>query len=101
MRNIPFEVTIPYLWDLFLEQNKKCAITGDNLDTINNASLDRIDSNKGYVIGNVQWVTKQANLSKHVMSMNQLYDFCKKVLQHANQQPSQPLTKWEGSETNS
>lgn len=34
------------------------------------------------------------------MSMNQLYDFCKKVLQHANQQPNQPLTKLKGSETN-
>lgn len=50
--------------------------------------------------GNVQWVTYQANLSKHVMTMEQLYEFCRKVLNHANQQPSQPLTKLEGSETN-
>lgn len=34
------------------------------------------------------------------MTMEELYDFCKKVLNHANQQPSQGLTTLEGSETN-
>lgn len=100
-RNISFEVSMSYLWDLFLKQNHVCAITGDSLSDIHNASLDRIDSKLGYIEGNVQWVTKQANLSKHIMSMDQLYEFCRKVLRHANQQPSQPLTKLEGSETNS
>lgn len=100
-RNIPFEVTIDFLWDLYEKQKHKCAITGDIINNIEEASLDRIDSSKSYTENNVQWVTKQANLSKHVMTMNQLYEFCKKVLKHANQQPSQPLTKLEGSETNS
>ena len=77
-----------------------CAITGDSIPDIKVASLDRIDSNLPYTEGNVQWVSKQANLSKHIMSMQELYEFCKKVLNHANQQPSQPLTKLEGSETN-
>lgn len=99
-RKIEFEVSMEHLWDLFVSQNNICAITGDHLASINDASLDRIDSSKGYIEGNVQWVTKQANLSKHVMSMEQLYEFCRKVLNHANQQPSTPLTKCEGSETN-
>lgn len=99
-RKIPFEVTMEYLWNTFLQQNHTCAVTGDYLSNINEASLDRINSKLGYIENNIQWVTKQANLSKHVMSMDQLYDFCKKVLRHANQQPSQPLTKLEGSETN-
>lgn len=34
------------------------------------------------------------------MTMEQLYEFCRKVINYANQQPSQPLTKLEGSETN-
>lgn len=34
------------------------------------------------------------------MSMNELYEFCQKVLNHANQQPSSKLTDGEGSETN-
>ena len=99
-RNIEFNVSIEYLWNLFIQQNKTCAITGDPLEHLDDASLDRIDSNKGYIEGNVQWVTKQANLSKHIMSMNELYEFCQKVLNHANQQPSTPLIKCEGSETN-
>ena len=78
----------------------KCAITGKHFDSIDDASLDRIDSTKGYIEGNVQWTTYQANVSKHTMTMDELYQFCKDVLNHANQQPSQPLTKLEGSETN-
>lgn len=87
-RNLPFEVSMEYLWKLFESQEHICAITGDLIKHLKTASLDRIDSNKGYVEGNVQWVTYQANVSKHKMSMEQLYDFCRKVLSHANQQPS-------------
>ena len=99
-RNIEFTVNIEYLWDLYIKQNKKCAITGDYIDSFKEASLDRIDSSKGYIEGNVQWVTYRANVSKHTMSMKELYEFCIKVINYANQQPSQPLTKLEGSETN-
>lgn len=99
-RGYVFAVSIEYLWNLFKKQKQICAITGDYIPNIKEASLDRIDSSKGYIEGNVQWVTYQANVSKHTMTMPQLYVFCKKVLNHANQQPSQPLTKLEGSETN-
>ena len=100
-REISFEVSIEFLWNLFISQKQICAITGDYIKSIKNASLDRIDSTKNYTEDNVQWVTKQANVSKHIMSMESLYEFCNKVINHANQQPSTPLTKCEGSETNS
>lgn len=45
-------------------------------------------------------VTYQANVSKHTMTMEQLYEFCNKVINHANQQPSMSLTTHKGSETN-
>ena len=99
-RGYDFTLDIPYLCDLYERQNHICAITGDVIESIDDASLDRIDSSKGYVEGNVQWVTKQAHLSKHVMTMTELIQFCKKVLNHANQQPSSELTFTEGSETN-
>ena len=35
------------------------------------------------------------------MNMSELYEFCRKVLNYANQQPSIGLTTNEGSETNS
>lgn len=100
LRNIDFNLTIEYLWKLYVAQDRKCAITGDELPSIQKASLDRIDSKIGYIEGNVQWVTSQANKCKHVLSMSELYEFAHKVLNHANQQPSQPLKKLEGPETN-
>ena len=88
-RNLEFNLSKEYLWDLFLKQNRVCAITGDYLEDIKKSSLDRIDSSIGYIEGNVQWVTFQANVSKHIMTMNEFIEFCTKVLNHANQQPSQ------------
>lgn len=87
LRKIEFSVSIEYLWNLFIHQNKTCALTGDPLN-INTASLDRIDSKYGYIEGNVQWVTAQANKCKHILTMTELYEFCEKILRHANQQPS-------------
>lgn len=71
-RNIDFQVTIEELWDLFLSQNKRCAITNLPIDfsrTHKNrskatASLDRIDSRQGYIAGNIQWVHKDINRMK-------------------------------------
>ena len=87
-RHIEFNLTKEYLNNLFIKQNGICAITGDKLIDINKASLDRIDSSKPYIENNVQWVTAQANKCKHLLTMQELYEFCKKVLNHANQQPS-------------
>ena len=61
---------------------------------------NRIDSSKGYIRGNLQWVTKRVNWMKGDMLTEELFEMCNKILNHANQQPSQPLTKLEGSETN-
>lgn len=88
LRHINFNLSIEYLWNLFIAQNKKCAITGDDLLSIKQASLDRIDNSKGYIENNVQWTTKQANLCKHILSNEELYIFAQKVINHANQQPS-------------
>lgn len=89
-RHIPFKVTMTYLWKLFLKQNKKCAITNDALSFSSyknkfgqrrgNASLDRIDNSKGYVVGNVQWVTKDVNMCKGMLNMESFACLCKKVI---------------------
>ncbi len=100
-RSIPVTITPEFLEFLYNKQNKCCALTGDYLPDVRSASLDRIDSNKHYSEDNVQWVTKEINLAKHILTMNQFIEMCTKVVNHVNQQPSQPLTKLEGSETNS
>ena len=75
-----------YLWKLFLDQNKKCTLTGMNLffgrfrnSKETNASLDRIDSSKGYVKGNLQWVLKDVNLMKGVFSQQHYIEICNLV----------------------
>lgn len=43
------------------------------------ASLDRIDSSKGYIEGNVQWVHKYVNVMKWDFSMEEFLDICRKI----------------------
>lgn len=71
IRKIDFEISIEHAWEKYLAQNGKCALSGEelefgktNVDLSCNASLDRIDSKKGYVEGNIQWVTKEVNRMK-------------------------------------
>ncbi len=86
---ISFNLTLKYLWDIYKKQCKRCALTNDSIsfgvnfrDYANKtASLDRIDSTKGYVKGNVQWVHKDVNFSKQSMSQQQFINMCKKVTQ--------------------
>lgn len=88
-RGIEFTLTKQDFWDLFIKQNKRCALSGLELYfekcytlSIHNkgtASLDRVDSSKGYILGNVQWVHKDINYMKQCYSNDVFIDFCKKV----------------------
>ena len=92
-RNITFKVSIKYLWDQYLKQDKKCPYTGIDLilesknsisRTPSNSSLDRIDSTKGYIEGNVQWVFKKINLLKSDLSEKEFIELCTLVSKHSN-----------------
>lgn len=74
-----FNITSDYLQELWDKQQGICPYTGLNLviptyqnvnsiDITIKASLDRIDSSKGYIIGNVQFVSYPINLMKTTMS---------------------------------
>lgn len=88
-RHIQFSITIEDMDVLFTKQNGKCVYTGEQL-TIGmgknksrfNASLDRIDSSKGYIIDNIQFVTKNINMMKQKFSHNQFTELCNKVSEH-------------------
>jgi len=45
-------------------------------------SIDRIDSSKGYIEGNIQLVTARTNVAKGNMSNNEFINYCKKVAQN-------------------
>lgn len=61
-----------HLVELWKKQNGICALTGVQMTTKYNcpfsASADRIDSSKGYVLGNIQLVSKAAQLGKGNLS---------------------------------
>jgi hypothetical protein len=94
LRNIEWNLTTKYLWKLYLKQNKKCALSGKEIkmpihvrqlrdkDNDNLASLDRIDSTKGYIVGNVQWVCKRINYMKHTMRQETFLEYVRAVWNH-------------------
>jgi hypothetical protein len=47
-----------------------------------NASLDRIDSSKGYVEDNVQWIHKELNCLKMDIPENKLIKWCELIYLH-------------------
>lgn len=87
---VEFNLTIEYAWQKFLEQDGKCALSGLLLefemkfsDAKNRtASLDRIDSTKGYIEGNVQWVHKDINKMKWNYPEEKFIEFCKLVAEY-------------------
>lgn len=51
------------------------------------ASLDRIDSSKGYIPGNVQWVHKDVNKMKLALSEKRLLELCTLIVQKFSSLP--------------
>lgn len=88
-KEINFTITIEEGWQKFVEQNKRCAITGQQLAFVSDyshsssqtASLDRIDSNGHYEIENVQWVHKDINRLKNDYDQKIFFSLCLKIVQ--------------------
>lgn len=85
-RNIIFSITQEYLQNLLDLQENKCAYSKLELtfpkkhnDSDYTASLDRINSSKGYIEGNVQWVHKRVNSMKNDMTEKEFIEFCKLI----------------------
>lgn len=83
---VDIDVSPDYLYELYLKQNKKCNLSGLDIsfktkwsDPNQTASLDRIDSSKGYIENNVQWVHKDINFMKHTLSQEEFIKLCKAV----------------------
>jgi hypothetical protein len=85
-RNLEFAITIEDVWKLFLKQKKKCSLSGIELippigrwDNFT-ASIDRIDSSKGYVKENIQWIHKDINKMKQALTQQHFINLCKQVV---------------------
>lgn len=84
-RGLDFQIDLKYMWELFISQNGQCALSGLSIhfpasgSRKGTASLDRIESSKGYLPGNVQWVHKWVNILKREMSNEQLFSIAKAI----------------------
>jgi len=77
-------ITIVEVYNLWIQQNKKCALSNLNIDFIKtengiSASIDRIDSDKDYTNDNIQLVHKDINLMKNAFKQDYFIKLCKKV----------------------
>jgi hypothetical protein len=94
-KGLPCDIDIPYMLDLLSKQKGLCAKTGRVLEASiqdnrglrgtspNVVSIDRIDSNAGYVKGNVQLVSYMYNTAKNKFGEKDLLELCIDVLTKA------------------
>lgn len=89
----PVTITLQDLKSQWELQNGKCPYTGWDLVqmpnicscnqlplTPNRASLDRIDSTKGYVLGNIQFIACIAQYAKNKFTTDDVMKFCESVV---------------------
>jgi hypothetical protein len=91
-KKLGFDLDIEYIWNLFEAQKGLCALSGlpiyleTSLGSLSKsgfqrrtACLDRIDSNLGYLKGNVQWVHKHINQMKWNRTEKEFVELCQAV----------------------
>lgn len=89
-RNIEFNIDIKFCWDLFLQQNRKCALTGLPLSfEESTASIDRINNSEPYNETNIWWVHKDINKIKTSLSVEEFFYLCDLVTNYKQQYSKQ------------
>ena len=86
--NIDFNITLDYIKELWNKQNGICALSGIPMTYLlkegripTNISIDKIDRTKGYTIGNIQLVCMACNQIKSDLTEEEMYNFCKKIVE--------------------
>lgn len=85
---LEFNLTYEYVVGLFEKQKGMCALSGVEIkfsrkwrdgNKDQTASLDRIDNQRGYLKGNVQWIHKDVNFMKYTFDQKYFIEMCKKI----------------------
>jgi hypothetical protein len=89
-----------YLWELYLKQHGKCAMTGWDIKfgqtgAENTVSVDRINSKEGYIKSNIQLVHKDVNRMKNAFSDEYFYKVCKAVTANRQSEFVESKISWE------
>lgn len=91
--NIEFDIDLEYIKKLWIIQNGICPYTGfemilpetthnhSKIHSLKKASLDRIDSTKGYIKGNVEFVCMLINFAKNQFTKNEVIHFISELKQ--------------------
>lgn len=94
--NKTFDLSEDYLFQLFKKQEGKCALSGVPIQIDGNTnlrlSLDRIDSDFGYIEGNVQWTIFAANRAKGDLDLDDFITLCGLIVERATTIESTPET---------
>jgi hypothetical protein len=100
-RNLEVSIKIEDVWNLYLKQNKKCALSG--LPVLYSkdrrkitASVDRIDSKKGYTLDNIQIVHRDINRLKLDFPEDAFVSMCLNVANtFKNKNTKRKITRWD------
>jgi hypothetical protein len=86
-------ITKEQMQELWETQSGICAVSGQQMTRFKghgnnhivgtNASIDRIDSMKGYTIDNVQWVCWTVNRTKGPMDERSFFGWCSTIVHNA------------------
>lgn len=88
-KNSNFEIELEDIWVLYERQNRKCALSGLDIDftrmgtgtrAVYTASIDRINSKKGYTKDNIQLVHKDVNIMKNAYDQDYFVEVCKAIV---------------------
>lgn len=78
-KRLEIDIDRKYIEKLFVKQKCLCALSGIKIFLGINASLDRVDSSKGYIKDNVQWIHKDLNQVKGSLDSMYFLEICKNV----------------------
>ena len=98
-RGLSFNITPKYVWDIFISQKMRCALTGWEIsfdDKVERtASIDRINSSIGYEMGNIQVVHKSINKLKMAWPETFLFDASKAIFLQNKNKHKRKVVEWE------
>ena len=90
--NLNFNISTEYLEKLFLKQKGKCPafkiklnVNSKEKNILYKPSLDRINNPKGYIEGNVMWISWKANTMKSNATKKELKMFAEWVMNEKTQ----------------
>ena len=84
LRGLMFNITVEDVWFLYTSQEGRCALSGmpigwAEIGPKHTASIDRIDSSKGYLKDNVQLLHKDVNFMKQQFNQEYFIEVCKAI----------------------